>query len=684
MKRMSVTKRLTLSFAILLVISLSVAAGLNYYKTNNATLRRDMALAESCAYIVGHTLDECGLDTLSSGADPELYSFVRRSLRILCKSFAMDYLYVYYIDPETALRTFVFCVASDDEQDLLVQKERFLWAVSDDEPDDAEKAILAGATDLRSYALSNQYGDEMTWLMPYRGQTQEPSGGRFVLRASDEDPPLAIIGMDNSIAIERENIFRNFMMDVLPIFLVLLLVFLIQLIVAQKRFLQPIRSISESMNSFALDSSRRPEPLNITFRDEIGDIAASYEKMTEAISSYVANIETLTREKVETNVQLDVARHIQYGLVPETMNLNGDGFSVSALTHPARSVGGDFYDCFMRDEKTVCIVMGDVSGKGISAAIFMAMVKTMIREKLLACLSPAEALNEANDELCAQNPENLFATVFAGLLNIDTGRLHYANAGHTYPVLLKNAPSLLVPDPGIALGLFEGSGIVDASIELAPSEGILLYTDGITEAVNPQKKFFGEERLLEVLKKGPWTASAAEGASKEPVNAEEGSAEAAVSSVSKAVEAFIDGGDPFDDAAVLALFRTGGCKPVAHPVPVALSSFDKIKEAVFEAAGESQETRQALLACDEALTNIVSYSGASSLSFSCIKEGDSLCVSFSDDGIPFDPTAAQPGDKDFDMLDSGGMGLSLIRQIASSLAYKREDGRNQFTLWFSL
>ena len=123
--------------------------------------------------------------------------------------------------------------------------------------------------------------------------------------------------------------------------------------------------------------------------------------------------------------------------------------SVCTFTQPARTVGGDFYDCFMRDEKTVCIVMGDVSGKGITAAIFMVMAKTIIREKLLASLSPARALNEANDEFCSQNPENLFATVFAGLLDTDTGRLQYANAGHTHPVILGGRPELLVAENGV-------------------------------------------------------------------------------------------------------------------------------------------------------------------------------------------------------------------------------------------
>jgi anti-sigma regulatory factor (Ser/Thr protein kinase) len=121
-----------------------------------------------------------------------------------------------------------------------------------------------------------------------------------------------------------------------------------------------------------------------------------------------------------------------------------------------------------------------------------------------------------------------------------------------------------------------------------------------------------------------------------------------------------------------------------RPIPVALSSFEEIKKAAFAAAGSTPETRKALLACDEALANIVRYSGATELAFRCEKEGDTLCVSFADNGIPFDPTAEQAEDKEFETLDSGGMGLNLIRQTVSSARYERKDGKNVFTMRFCI
>ena len=128
-----------------------------------------------------------------------------------------------------------------------------------------------------------------------------------------------------------------------------------------------------------------------------------------------------------------------------------------------------------------------------------------------------------------------------------------------------------------------------------------------------------------------------------------------------------------------------GSLDAAHTsVPIELSAFDTVKEAVFAAAGDSHETRQALLACDEALSNLVYYSGASSLDFACRTDGDRLSVSFSDNGVPFDPTAAISENKEFEQLDNGGMGLNLIRRCVSSMRYERKEDRNILTLFFPL
>ena len=203
---------------------------------------------------------------------------------------------------------------------------------------------------------------------------------------------------------------------------------------------------------------------------------------------------------------------------------------------------------------------------------------------------------------------------------------------------------------------------------LAPGKGIVLYTDGVTDAINPDHQPFGMQRLLDTLTDDscPWE------------NAEE-----ILLRVSSAVGSYCAGVEPFDDMAMLVLLMAAGPdEGELQPVPVELASFEAIKKAAFDAAGDSPKTRKALLACDEALANIVRYSGATELAFRCQKQGDLLYITFRDNGIPFDPTAVQAEDKDFELLDSGGMGLNLIRQTVSSAQYEHRDGHNYFTMVF--
>ncbi len=655
--KMTLNRRIMVYFLIILVLTVAVSAVWNYYSTRQSILDMERTQAEGCSQTVYNMLKHHGTAALYGDRDSETYIYLRNAIRNFSTGFSQDALYLYTVDASGQKRNVILAVAGDKSLDSAMKQgmKEDVALLDGSLLAPAEEAVLSGRETLHREEWKTPYGRIFAWLSTFR----DPDSGE----------PL-LICMEYDVALESGHILRDFLEDILPPVIVLVAAFLGLILLVRKRITAPIRLISKRMESFARDSSRKPEPLNIQSDDEIGEIAASFEKMTEDISTYVGNIEKLTQERVETDVQLDIARRIQNGLVPEKTGLNGSGFSISAMTRPAKGVGGDFYDCFVQEDGSVCIVMGDVSGKGITGAIFMAMIKTIIREKLMAGLSPAETLNQANRELMAQNPEGLFATVFAAALNPDTGELRYANAGHTYPVLLRAADAILKPANGIALGLFDDAEVVDETMTLAPGQGIFLYTDGVTDALNPQHVPFGTQRLVDTLTDHPDARM---------------TAEEIILKVSSAVGEYCAGVEPFDDMAAMVLLLTddhpaGGMRPI----PVALSSFAEIKEAVFTAAGNTPETRKALLACDEALSNIVHYSGASALAFRCEKEGDTLCVILADNGIPFDPTAVQAEDREFETLDSGGMGLNLIRQTVSSARYERKDGRNLFTMRFNV
>ena len=663
MRKSSIMRWIVLCFTGIFILSLAISALANFQENYRAIMARSDEDMDLCAGMVNNELADVDLTGLTA---PELrapYDEMRDSLLFYAKAFGTDSLLVYTIDPETRIRKVFFAVAPDPERDQIFRDMLYPGATLSENLLPAEEKWLAGDRDASG---SCRDGYRTFWVHAFRGGKNNPD---------------YLVLLENNVMLEQKKILMNFLWDIIPIGLSLLGGLIILLILVRQRIIRPIAKISDSMSRFAHDGSRRPEPLKLKHQDEIGQIAEVYNQMTADISTYVGSIESLNREKLEAKVQLDIARKIQYGLVPEKATLHGVGFRACAATRPAKEVGGDFYDCFQRDEHSVCILMGDVSGKGTIAAIFMAMAKTMIREKLLAGMNPAKALIQANDELCGQNPEGLFTTAFAAVLDLRTGELLYANAGHTRPVLLRNLPSLLYPDPGIALGLFRDEDLKDHTLSLGPAEGILLYTDGVTEAVNPRQQFFGEQRLLETLKTVPDSTDA----------------EKILSAVTQAVEDFSEGGESFDDMAALVLLRVpaedddmAGPAPFRNSaesdrvsIPVALSSFEIIRQAVITLAGDTQEARMALLACDEALTNIVSYSGATKLSYSCEKRDNMLYVSFFDNGIPFDPTAVGE-EKEFEELDSGGMGLKLIRQTAAGMRYERRRNRNELILNFNL
>ena len=652
MKRTTIRRRVARYFILVIVLIVTVLGSLDFYENYDIHLNTNTEYVVSCSEIVSDILRNFDLDEIQEAKNAKHYQNTRRALRSICKAFKFDYLYVYSIDSETLRRKRIFNVAQDDKTDAFIVKEHLPGTLSETKIISKEQVILNGSRDIQISEVDNSWGHEISWFIPY---------------IDEANKLVAIIAIDDNFNLEKKAFLKNFLFALIPMFFAMVCLLILTLRLIGRRVLTPISIISEKMLSFANDSEHKPETLNMDSNDEIGEIAASFDKMVNDISMYMKNNEQLTKERLENQVQLDVARRIQYGLVPENTEIQSKAFSVCALTRPAKAVGGDFYDCFQRDDNTLCIAIGDVSGKGVSAAIFMAMAKTMIREKLMAGCTPAQALNYANDEMCGQNPESLFATVFAAVLDSKTGKLCYANAGHTSPVLLGSEPDFLEVDSGIALGLFEDSGLKDYTLQLSGDQGILLYTDGITEANDKFKTFFGTERLLDSIKSMSQSAEHVTDT---------------VHGVLQSVQDFYAGAEQFDDMAILAAFFKPLSENEAQKLPVALSSLDVIKKTVFGVIGENHLSWKVMLACDEVLANIVNYSTARQMTFACEKKGSGLLVRFSDDGIPFDSTTAKNPEKDFDALDTGGMGLNVIRQTASEMAYERKDGWNILTLIF--
>ena len=646
----SVFKQIIAVFVIAILIAIIVSGAFSFVYTFRTAVTRGARYARAGAFSAALVIVNVDYDKLRESDTSELYVKTRKELRNICQSFELEYLYLYEVEPDEENIRFIITVASDDEKDEDVIVSRGLGVVVPWVLTEQERAVLWDEEYTRPYIEDNAFGKVYTWYYPVYG---------------DDGDIIALIGCDYSTNAVLRNAAHVTIVIVLSMILVLLLVFLIALLPMYRRVFAPIKLISGRMRGFVTDRGTSLEPLHIHSEDEIQEIADSFEKMSEDISSYLGRIEQLTTERVQKNVEMEVAGKIQNGIVPAETALNDGLYAVYAKAKPAKEVGGDFYDCFKNRDEKICIVIGDVSGKGFAAAMFMVMVKTMIRDCLLSGMNPADALNVVNNALCDSNPEGMFATVFAAALDLESGVLHYANAGHTRPVLIQGSAELMNVDSGIALGLFEDADIADYSMRMENDSCILIYTDGVTEAVNMQNQFFEERRLLSAVGEGGDDAGQI------------------VKALDNAVRDFTEDAEQFDDYTVLALYYRGDSMQTFQLKPES-ASLPQLRDAVMQITGSGAYGRKIYLACEEVFVNIVDYSGATVAEVTIEKQNDHLIVKFADDGVSFDPLGAESVEKDFEELAGGGMGVALVKQLADTLDYNRTGNRNVLTLGFIL
>jgi sigma-B regulation protein RsbU (phosphoserine phosphatase) len=289
-----------------------------------------------------------------------------------------------------------------------------------------------------------------------------------------------------------------------------------------------------------VSSSTTPATLALQRQDEIGGLARSFRRMETELERSFENLKHTTAAKERMESELQIGRDIQMNM----LTLGSDSFpkhkdlEIYAILQPAREVGGDFYDFYFRrenlsylfEENRFCFCVGDASGKGVPAALFMAVVKTLIKSQAYIDLSPANVLTHVNEVISADNPSCMFVTLFFGVLNLTDGELVYTNAGHN-PPYLRRQDGLLEPlnqRHGPALGVIEGATYEEHKIVLQSGDILVTYTDGVTEAMDPEQHLFSDQRFLDLLRSDRYnSAEEAITLTVEAVNQFQGSAEQA-------------------------------------------------------------------------------------------------------------------------------------------------------------
>ncbi|WP_051524542.1 SpoIIE family protein phosphatase [Pseudobutyrivibrio sp. MD2005] len=306
----------------------------------------------------------------------------------------------------------------------------------------------------------------------------------------------------------------------------------------------PIILLSEKVS--AIEGDNLTFEWNETVGDETRKLAESFQALISRMEGYIEEVKEVTADKERLGTELGIATRIQESALPNNFPAFPDrtDFDIYASMHPAKEVGGDFYDFFLIDENHLALVTADVSGKSIPGAMFMMVSKILIKNRsmLSGSQSPAKILSFVNQQLCIKNDADMFVTVWLAILDLNTGDVIATNAGHEYPVIKrKNGKYEYYKDKhNLPLGIMEESTYEDYTFKLEPGDFIYQYTDGVTEAANEEEVFFGMDNLLEVL-------------NKEEYNNPKDTLEA----VTEEIEKFVGDATQFDDITQLCVQYNG-------------------------------------------------------------------------------------------------------------------------------
>jgi sigma-B regulation protein RsbU (phosphoserine phosphatase) len=274
--------------------------------------------------------------------------------------------------------------------------------------------------------------------------------------------------------------------------------------------------------------------------DELQELSQSFQYMVEELNQYIKNLSEVMAEKERIGAELNVAKHIQTSMLPCIFPPFPERheFDIYASMSTAKEVGGDFYDFFLVDDDHLAMVMADVSGKGVPAALFMMISKTLLKSALQNGLSPKDAFEKVNNQLCENNEAEMFVTVWVGLLEISTGKMKCANAGHEYPAIMRRdgAFELFKDKHGFVLAGMEGARYREYDLELGAGDRLFIYTDGVPEATDASGAMYGTDRMLAALN-----------------SRRGGTCRELLETVHQDVDAFVGEADQFDDLTMLCI-----------------------------------------------------------------------------------------------------------------------------------
>ncbi len=457
----------------------------------------------------------------------------------------------------------------DDNYLLIVNKNGHV-VVSSLEGDEFKTAASEDAKDLRESgnpqlaefvrkALEGQadvaaipLGDETYYM---NGAPAETVGWTIISAFPQEkvNRPAELLegsfrGIESQAVSSYQNSVRQFRTIIISVSVGLFLVLGFSAVLQGGKIVRPLKTMTTRISDMGEENLRFDMEETYRTGDEIEILADSFSRLSRKTIDYVEQVRTVTAEKEKISSELKMAANIQSSMLPHNFPPFPDRkeFDLYADMDPAKEVGGDFYDFFLIDDDHLCLVIADVSGKGVPGALFMMISKVILENCAFLSASPDEILARANNAICSNNQAEMFVTVWLGILEISTGKLTAANAGHEYPVLKRAGGSyeLFKDRHGFVLGGMAGMKFRPYEMQLNPGDRLFLYTDGVPEATDAQNELFGTQRMLAALNE------------KETAGPKE-----VLQVIHEAVDDFVKDAEQFDDMTMLCLEYRGPDSP---------------------------------------------------------------------------------------------------------------------------
>ncbi len=518
---------------------------------------------------------------------------------------------------------------------------------------------------------NEQFGWLMSVYYPMKTSTGEPAG---------------YVGIDIQMTDVMNDLQRFARQMILLMAVLTLAISLVLIRITSKMMADPIKRLSSAAEKLVEEQSGEGtetsifNQLTIRSNDEVGDLYKSLTQMEHDMNAYIRDLVSVTAEKERIGAELNVAAQIQADMLPRIFPAFPDRkeFDLYASMHPAKEVGGDFYDYFLVDDDHIALVMADVSGKGVPAALFMVIAKTLIKNRALLGESPSEILKNVNAQLCEGNEAELFVTVWLAVIEISTGKGLAANAGHEHPVIRRadGKYELIVYRHSPAVATMDGIRFREHEFELHPGDSLFVYTDGVPEATNASNELFGTDRMLDALNRDP-----------------DATPETMLRTVRADIDTFVGDAPQFDDITMLG-FRYLGA-PAADPNELTLDATTENLDNVLAFVDERLEAvdcppkvqMQIDVAVEELFVNIAHYAykpntGTATIRFE--KTDDPLVaeITFINGGVPYDPLAKPDPDVTLSAEERqiGGLGIYMVKKSMDDVRYKYEDGKNILTI----